>query len=265
MLANIDGRRICYDLLGSAEAPTVCLAHSLSADSGVWCEQVPALLAAGWRVLRLDMRGHGGSDVVDGRCDMEALAGDVIAMLDYLALERVHFVGLSIGGMIGQTLGIGHGGRLFSLMLSGTSPQAVPGGMPMWEARFAAIEAAGSLEPLADDTMRRWFTDAYRPRNPQRWQQLRNTVAATAPAGYRAGAEAIIAFDALSDLPSIRTPTLVVCGDDDPGTPAEGNRLIASRIPGAIYEEIAEARHIPMMQHPETFNRILLRWLASQR
>jgi 3-oxoadipate enol-lactonase len=167
--------------------------------------------------------------------------------------------------MIGQTLGIRHGHRLLSLMLSGTSPQAVPGGMAMWDARFAAIRAAGSLEPLADDTMRRWFTEAYRLHNPQRWQQIRDTVAATSPRGYRSGAEAIIAFDALPDLPSIRTPTLVVCGDDDPGTPAEGNRLIASRIPGARYEEIADARHIPMMQHPATFNRILLAWLVPQK
>jgi 3-oxoadipate enol-lactonase len=211
------------------------------------------------------MRGHGGSDPAAGQCDMDALADDVVMMLDYLGLEKVHFVGLSIGGMIGQTLGIHHGNRLHSLMLSGTSPQAVPGGMAMWDARFAAIDAAGSLEAIADDTMRRWFTEAFGPREPERWQQIRSTVAATSPVGYRAGAEAIIAFDVLSQLPSIKTPTLVVCGDDDPGTPAEGNRRIAALIPGARYEEIANARHIPMIEHPDTFNRILLGWLATQR
>jgi 3-oxoadipate enol-lactonase len=265
MLFAAGSRRIRYDLSGPEAGPIVCLAHSLSADSGIWAEQVPALLSAGWRVLRLDMRGHGGSDPVAGDCAMDDLADDVALVLDFLALDRVHFVGLSIGGMIGQTLGLRHAGRLSSLMLCGTSPQAVPGGMAMWEARFAAIARAGSLEPLADDTMARWFTPAFRPRRPDRWLQVRNTVAATSPAGYIAGARAIIDFDVLDRLPQVRTPTLVVCGDDDPGTPAEGNRKIAELIPGARYEEISPARHIPMMEHPEIFNRILLEWLAARR
>src|SRR5438067_1389882 len=106
MLITTGSRRIHYDLVGPEAGPVVCMAHSLSADSGVWAEQTPALLAQGWRVLRLDMRGHGGSDPVAGRCTMADLADDVVLVLDALALERVHFVGVSIGGMIGQTLGI---------------------------------------------------------------------------------------------------------------------------------------------------------------
>jgi 3-oxoadipate enol-lactonase len=264
MRVTLEGRRISYDLVGAEGAPVVCMAHALSADSGVWSEQVPALLARGWRVLRLDMRGHGGSDPVDDAYSMSDLAGDVVRMLDVLGFERVHFVGLSIGGMIGQTLGIEHGGRVASLLLTGTSPQAVPGGQAMWDARFAAIRSAGSVAPLAEDTMRRWFTDGFNARRPARLAQIRDTVAATSPSGYIGGARAIIAFDVLDRLPQIRTPTLVVCGDDDPGTPAEGNRRIAERIPGARYQEIAPARHIPMIEHPETFNRILLDWLAAQ-
>lgn len=265
MLITVGQRRICYDLLGPEGAPVVCLAHALSADSGVWSEQAPALLAQGWRVLRIDMRGHGGSDPTDGGYAMADLAGDVVLVLDVLGLDRVHFVGLSIGGMIGQTLGVAHGDRLSSLMLCGTSPKAVPGGLEMWDARFAAIRAAGSVEPLAEDTMRRWFTEAFRPRRPDRWRLIHDTIASTTPAGYLGGARAIIDFDVLAQLPGVKTPTLVVCGDDDPGTPAEGNRRIAALIPGARYQEIANARHIPMMEHPETFNRILLEWLASQR
>ena len=106
MLVRLGDRRIRYDLVGPEAAPVVCMAHSLSADSGVWSEQVPALLAEGFRVLRLDMRGHGGSDPAAGDYDMGELARDVARVLDVLGFERVHFIGLSIGGMIGQTLGI---------------------------------------------------------------------------------------------------------------------------------------------------------------
>jgi 3-oxoadipate enol-lactonase len=265
MLITLASRRIHYDLVGPEAGPVVCMAHSLSADSGVWSEQLPALLAQGFRVLRLDMRGHGGSDPVDGDYTMSDLAGDVVLVLDVLGLPRVHFVGVSIGGMIGQTLAIEHADRLASLMLSGTSPQAVPGPPGMWEARFAAIRSAGSVEAVADATMPRWFTDAFVARRSARLAQIRDTVASTSISGYFGGAGAIIRFDVLASLPRVRTPTLVVCGDDDPGTPAAGNRKIAELIPGARYLEIPNARHIPMIEHPETFNRIMLGWLAAQR
>lgn len=264
MLLDAGGHSLHFDLLGPENAPLVCLAHSLSSDGGIWAEQVSPLLAAGWRVLRPDMRGHGGSAAPPAPYAMSELAGDVIAVLDALGVEKMHFVGLSIGGMIGQVLALDHPGRLHSLMLTGTSPKAVPGPPDMWPTRFAAIRTAGSVAPLADATMERWFTDAFRPGHGQRWQQVWNTIAGTSPEGYIGGAEAIIAFDVLDRLPEVRMPTLVVCGDDDPGTPAQGNRQIASLIPGARYQEIARARHIPMVEHPSLFARILLGWLESQ-
>jgi 3-oxoadipate enol-lactonase len=265
MLIDAGSHRIHFDLLGPDEAPVVCLAHSLSSDSGIWAEQVSPLLAAGWRVLRIDMRGHGGSGVPAGPYAMADLAGDVIAVLDFLGLEKMHFVGLSIGGMIGQQLALDHAARLHSLMLTGTSPKAVPGPPQMWPERFAAIREAGSVAPIADATMTRWFTEQFRPAHENRWQQVRSMIANTSPEGYIAGAEAIINFDVLERLPSVRMETLVVCGDDDPGTPAEGNRKIAALIPGAHYQEVARARHIPMVEHPELFSRILLGWLDGQR
>ncbi len=265
MIIRTGHRRIHYDLIGPSGGPVACFAHSLSSDSGVWSEQLPPLVAQGWQVLRLDMRGHGGSAPVAGDYSMSDLAGDVVLVLDTLGFRQTHFIGVSIGGMIGQILGIEHGHRLCSLMLCGTSPKTVPGGMSMWEARFAAIRAADSVEPLADDTMSRWFTDGFKSRRPDRWKQVRETIAATAPAGYIGGATAILGFDVLSKLPTVKAPTLVVCGDGDVGTPPEGNKTIASLIPGARYHEIADARHISMLEHPETFNRLMLDWLAARR
>ena len=97
MHINLDGRRLYYDLVGPDTAPVVCFTHSLASDGGMWAEQLPPLLAAGYRVLRLDMRGHGGSDAVAGDYTMTALSDDVAASLDFLGIQRVHFCGLSIG------------------------------------------------------------------------------------------------------------------------------------------------------------------------
>lgn len=262
------GRRLHCDVLGPEAAPVLCMAHCLSSDSTVWAEQVPPLLATGWRVLRIDMRGHGGSDPGSDpggdTATMAQLAADAVHVLDFLGLEKVHFAGVSIGGMIGQQLAIDHPHRLHSALLSGTSPKAVPGPPEMWPGRFALIGAANSVEPLADDAMTRWFTVAFRSRRPERWRQIRETIAATTPQGYIAGARAIEAFDVLDRLPQVRLPVLVVCGDDDPGTPAEGNRTIARLIPGADYVEMANARHLPMVEYPEDYARIMLAWLESR-
>jgi len=265
MIATLRGQRIHYDLAGPPSAPVVCLAHSLSADGGIWSDQLSPLLARGWQVLRLDMRGHGGSAPVAGDCTMTMLAEDVVAVLDFLGISQVHFVGVSIGGMIGQMLAIDHASRLRSMVLCDTAPRTAPGAAALWEARFTAIRAANSVEPLADETMRRWFTDAFKARRADRWKEVRETIASTSPEGYFAAGAAIIGFDALSGLRAVEVPTLVICGADDPGTPPAGNREIAGLIAGARYEEIADARHIPMLEHPETFNRLLLDWLASKR
>lgn len=264
MLVEISGRKLRYDLLGKKCAPVVFLAHSLSADSGIWAEQVPPLLAAGWQVLRLDMRGHGGSDAGGEDYTMAALAQDVAKLLDFLEIKRVHFVGLSIGGMIGQTFALDFPERILSLMLCGTSPSALDGGMDLWKPRFDAIERKGSVEPLADATMVRWFTDEFATYNPCRLRQIHHTVSLTSPEGYRGGANAINSFDVRDRLPRLEVPTLVLCGDEDIGTPPKGNRLIAELVPGAQYVELVRARHIPMVQYPEMFSKILLDWLAAQ-
>src|SRR5438067_8311453 len=114
MLLPLQGHCIAYDLVGPDNAPTVCITHSLASDGGSWAEQVPPLLQAGFRVLRLDMRGHGGSDAVAGDYTMQALAGDVAIVLEALAIARLHYIGLSIGGMIGQAFALEHGAKLIS-------------------------------------------------------------------------------------------------------------------------------------------------------
>ena len=113
--------------------------------------------------------------------------------------------------------------------------------------------------------MERWFTDAFKSQNPGRWKQIRDTVAATTPAGYLGCSAAIMNFDFAGQLSSLRLPVLVVCGADDPGTPASENRRLASLVPGGRYEEIASARHFPNVERPDGFNRIMMGWLEEQR
>ncbi|MBV8613530.1 MAG: alpha/beta fold hydrolase [Acetobacteraceae bacterium] len=265
MRLPLDDCFIAYDLLGPEAAPVVCLAHSLAADGGMWAEQVPPLLAQGYRVLRLDMRGHGGSGPVPGDYTIRALAGDVARALEALGVARAHFIGLSIGGMIGQALAIEHGAKLASAMWCDTLPASPSGARETWRERMAAVREANSLAPLADATVERWLTDALKTRRPARWQQIRDTVLGTSPAGYLGCCAAILNFDFTAQLPSVRVPTLVVCGADDAGTPPAQNRGIAALVPGARYEEIAGARHFPNVEHPDLFNRIMLDWLKEQQ
>jgi 3-oxoadipate enol-lactonase len=265
MLLLLDGRKIAYDLVGPENGPVVCMTHSLASDGGMWAEQVPPLLAAGFRVLRIDMRGHGGSDPVAGDCTMSQLADDVAKVLDARGIGRVHYIGLSIGGMLGQAFALEHGSKLLSAMWCDTLPSSPSGAAQAWAERMATVRQANSLLPLADATVERWFTDAFKPRNPARWKQIRDTVVGTTPAGYLGCSAGIQNFDFVSRLPTLRLPVLVVCGAEDAGTPPAENRRLAGLVQGARYEEIANARHFPNVEHPDTFNRIMLSWLGAQR
>src|SRR5215469_2933756 len=160
MLLPLDGRNIAYDVAGSETAPVVCMTHSLASDGGMWTEQVPSLLQGGFRILRIDMRGHGGSDPVAGDYTMSALAADVAAVLDALSIARVHFIGLSIGGMLGQALALEHGSKLASAMWCDTLPASPASAPEVWQQRVDAVRGANSVAPLADATIERWLTDA---------------------------------------------------------------------------------------------------------
>ena len=147
MLLPLNGRNIAYDLVGPETGPVVCMTHSLASDGGMWTEQVPPLLAAGFRVLRIDMRGHGGSGPVAGDYTMSALAADVAAVLDALSIARVHFIGLSIGGMLGQAFALEHGGKLASAMWCDTLPSTPAGAPEVWQQRVDTVrerELAGA-------------------------------------------------------------------------------------------------------------------------
>ena len=265
MLLPLVGRNLAYDLVGPENGPVVAFSHSLAADLGMWAEQVPALAAAGYRALRIDLRGHGGSGAPPGPYTIDQLADDLILVLDAIGVKQCHFVGLSIGGMIGQSLGIRHAGRVKSLMLCDTQAASPADAATRWGPRIEAVLKANSLEPITDATIARWLTEDYRKKHPGRWQQIRDTIAGCTPAGYIGCAQAIGNYNFIAQLKTVKTPALVVCGTDDPaGSPAEV-RHIASLFANGSYDEFVGARHLPNMEQPDAFNRVMLKWLASHK
>ena len=261
MLLALDGRHLHYELIGPANGRTVLLAHALAADSGMWAEQMPAILAAGRRVLRMDMRGHGGSDPVSGDYTLQGLAGDIVCLLDALGIPQIDYVGLSIGGMIGEALAIHHPARVSSLMLCETPPASLKNAKEIWGPRVAVVREAGSLEPIADATMERWLTPEFRARHGARWRQIRDTVAATSVAGYCGCVAALSDFDYTHLLPGLRVPALVLYGEEDRATSHEENQRLAALIPGGRFVAFAGARHLPNIEDPARFNAILTEWL----
>lgn len=260
MLIHVNSRRIYYDLVGDKGAPVIYLAHALAADSGMWALQVPALLAAGYRVLRADMRGHGGSDATPGDYSMQMLAGDVVTLLDELALDRVHFCGLSIGGMVGLTLGLFHPERLSSLILSNTRSHSPADGQKRWGPRIAEVQKARSMQPLALSTMQRWLTEEGRRANPGLWTQIHDTIAANSVEGYAGCTAAILNFDWRPRLGEIAAPTLVLCGTDDQGSDASDNEQVARQVKQGKYVGIEGARHLANVESPKLFNTCVIDW-----
>ena len=265
MLIPLAGRRIYCDLLGPDRAPVVCLTHSLASDGGGWAEQMETLLGLGFRVLRLDMRGHGGSDAVPGPYTMSELAGDVAAALDHLRIENVHYVGLSIGGMFGQAFALEHPERLLSAMWCDTLPESPPNNPTARAERVRLVREANSVAAVADLAIQGWLADSFREQRPDRWRLIHDTIGSTQPDGYLGALAAIWNFDFKPALPDLQLPLFVVCGDQDRNTPVDRNRHLAELVPGARFALVPGGHHLSNIDVPEEFNRLLVEWLTQQR
>ncbi|MHB0979469.1 MAG: 3-oxoadipate enol-lactonase [Thermoleophilia bacterium] len=258
MTAN--GIAMNYELTGPADATVVTLSHSLSTDLTMWEPQTAALGEAGCRVLRYDTRGHGGTEAPPGPYSLELLAEDAHALLLALGIERTHFVGISMGGMIGQTLALAHPEILAGLVLCDTAATLPPEATAIWDERIATARAGG-MAPHVEATIGRWFTPAFIASHADAVDPVRAMIRATPVEGYAGCAEAIKHLDLLERITAITAPTLVVVGADDPGTPPETARAIQERIPGAELVVIESASHLSNVEQPEVFNRALLEFL----
>jgi len=242
---------------GSPNNPPVILSSSLGMTHQMWDPQLAALEEKFW-VIRYDHRGHGASPVPPGPYQLEDLSQDVIALMDHLGLERSHFVGLSLGGMIGMWLGAYASDRIDRLALLCTV--AVAGSPEMWHERAATARESGP-EPLADASLERWFTPKFRDSNPDLMARYRSTIAGLPWEGYAACCEAIAGLDLVDHLDRITAPTLMISGSHDPGAPPEAGRLISDSIPGAEFE-VLETAHFANVELPGAVNPLLVAHLS---
>ncbi|TDO46655.1 3-oxoadipate enol-lactonase [Kribbella sp. VKM Ac-2527] len=251
--------RLRYAVDGPADAPTVVLANSLGATWSMWDHQLEALTQR-YRVIRYDARGHGDSPAPTGPYSIDDLTDDVVALLDQIGAGRVHFVGLSLGGMTGLRLAARHPGRVDRLVVLCTS--ALLGPAAMWADRAALVRAQGTAA-VADAVVARWYTKTFREAHPDVIATAAGMVASTATEGYAACCEAIATMDLTTDLPTITAPTLAIAGADDPATPPEHLEAITAAIPTAHLLVVPDAAHLAPAEQPAPITAAILDHLGT--
>lgn len=245
--------RLYYELEGPEDAPLLVLANSLGSNLSMWDNQVPDL-RDNFRLLRYNHRGHEGSEVPPGPYSIAGIASDVLALLDELGVDRFSFLGLSLGGMAGMWLASEKPDRIESLALCCTSAHMAP---DTWQQRADDVRRDGT-ESLAPTVVQRWFTPAFRERNPGVVESAEDMIRRTPDEGYAACCEAIRDMDLRDRLGSIAAPTLVIAGEDDPATPPDHAALIRDSIPGSGMTVIPDAAHLANIEQAEAITPLLL-------
>nr|WP_207956615.1 3-oxoadipate enol-lactonase [Pseudomonas fluorescens] len=260
MVKLADGElNYCFD--GPQDAPVLVLSNSLGTHLHMWDEQVPAF-SQHFRVLRFDTRGHGRSLVTEGPYSIEQLGHDVLAMLDQLSIDKVHFCGLSMGGLIGQWLGINAGERLHRLVVCNTAAKIAD--ETVWNPRIETVlrDGQAAMVALRDASVARWFTPDFAEAHPAQVKKITDMLAATSPQGYAANCAAVRDADFREQLSLIRVPLLVVAGTEDAVTPPSGGHFIQERVSGAEYAEFYAA-HLSNVQAGAAFSERVLDFLLD--
>lgn len=256
-----NGLTVNYDLRGPVGAPTIMFANSLGTSLAAWDQQVVAL-AQRYRILRMDMRGHGLTDCPAGPYTIDQLADDALAVLDALQIERVHFCGLSIGGMVAQRIAAKAPRRIASVALCDTASQIGP--PKIWDDRVAAVRAGG-MAAIVDGVLGRWFTETFRDEHPVTVRGFANMLTRTPVEGYAGCCLAIRDADLRPDAARIKCPALVIVGEEDLATPPSAAQELANAIKGAHFTLIEGAAHIPIAERPDAITGLLHEFLAAAR
>jgi 3-oxoadipate enol-lactonase len=258
-LAHVNSTAINYRLDGTGKGKVVMLSHSLAADITMWESQMAALIEAGYRVLRYDSRGQGRSAIPPGPYSMEMLSEDAVGLMDALDLGKVHFCGLSMGGMVGQILGARHPERLTSLTLSSTAAILSP--REIWDERIETVHGRG-MNSVVDATINRWFTQSGQDHMPHEIDKVRRVILDTPVEGYCACCAAIRDMDLRDSLTVISTPVLVLVGEQDPGTPVSAAEFIHGLISSSELKIIPNAAHFVNVEQANAFNDALIEFIT---
>lgn len=248
-----------YKIEGTPNSPVLVFSNSLGTDMRMWDRVVPFLLPY-FRIVRYDTRGLGQSEITPEPYSVAQLGQDVIALLDELGLEKVHFCGLSIGGQIGQYLGIHHGDRLNKLVLCNTAAQI--GTHEAWNSRIELIQEKG-INAIWEATKKVWFRDSFIQNNSALMDSLESMFLSNNVLGYSNCCEAVRDANFRNDLKKIEKETLVITGDEDPATTVSDAEFIVEKIPNATLS-VLPARHIPSIEQPELFANTLIEFLVGK-
>jgi 3-oxoadipate enol-lactonase len=256
--ADLPNARIHYALSADNSLPALILSNSLGTNFSIWDAQVPEF-EKHFRLLRCDMRGHGQSSVTPPPYSVPELASDILSLADSLRIDRFHFCGLSIGGMIGMTLALQSPGRLRKLVLCSTAAKIATA--EYWNTRIETVRTQGMKE-IARITPARWFTPNFQKTSPDVIAAVARGVESLNPDGYIGGCCAVRDFDARSAVSNIHVPVMVISATHDPAAPPSDGRFLAEHIPGARYAEM-NASHISIMEDPQRFTNEVLNFLTD--
>ncbi|GAE06534.1 alpha/beta fold hydrolase [Paenibacillus sp. JCM 10914] len=247
-----DGVRIAYRLDGSADHPVLVLANSIATSMNMWNGQISEL-SEHFRILRYDYRGHGHSDTPNVPYSFDRLGRDVLELLDALQFDRVHVLGLSLGGVVAQWLGIHAPERIDRLILSNTSSYLGPA--EQWEGLINSVLEPGKLPEIADMFMHNWFPSHMLTSENSLVASFRDMVLATRPQGIAGSWAAIRDMDMRRTVSLINSPTLVIAGQHDTVTLPEHGELLSKTISGAELL-ILPSVHLPMWSFHPNFSEL---------
>ena len=261
MKAQTNGIGTYYELHGKEGLPWLVLSHSLACSVRMWDPQIEAL-KGDYRILAYDTRGHGGTEAPKGAYTLELLADDLFFLLKELKISQAHYCGLSMGGMIGQTFALKYPAMFASLTLADTTSRMPAEALPAWQDRIRTAESQG-MQPLVEPTLARWFTEPFRKAEPQTMQRIGTLIGSTPVAGYVGCCQAIPQINLTSRLKEIRSPILVIVGEDDPGTPVAMSKEIHENASGSKLVVLPRAAHLSNIEQSGGFNRALGEFLKA--
>ncbi|HSE90290.1 MAG TPA: 3-oxoadipate enol-lactonase [Candidatus Binatia bacterium] len=248
-----------YVLEGSEGKPVLVFANSLGSNLRIW-DGLVAHLTEDFRIIRYDKRGHGLSDAPAPPYSLDDFVLDLVGLLDALQIKEASVCGLSVGGLIAQGLALSYPERVSALVLCDTGMKI--GSFDSWEERIRLVRESG-LTQLAGFSMERWFTAAFRDHRRVETQGYANMLLRTPVDGYLGTCYALRDADLTRETPKIKKPTLVLCGDQDLGTPPDLGRELAQAIPGARFSLIKEAAHLTCIEQPEAMAHQITRFLRE--